>query len=357
MMIRLEYMNDTKSIPEIITVFSKGVALSSSEVSALTSNKQSLVTVKRQLGALTRSGYLEQSGAGRSVKYTLTKKGRLLKPIDMEQYLKQEPDVRLKNIHFQFDVIEAPYAELFTADELARLESATKAYHANATSSDAVARKKELMRFIVEFSWKTSQIEGNTYDLISAERLLLYGEKSSTNTEFEAQMILNQKEALEFILENEELWEKPKISSLEMLHTFVGKKLDISRNLRKTMVGITGTNYRPLESEFQIRDALELLFGTIAHAHNVYEKALWSVLGLSYIQPFVDGNKRTSRLLANAILLAKNYSPISYRSVDDRTYKKACLVFYEQNSMEPFKKLFIEQYIFAANNYNIASKA
>jgi len=55
------------------------------------------------------------------------------------------------------------------------------------------------------------------------------------------------------------------------------------------------------------------------------------------------------------ILLAENYSPISYRSVDDRTYKKTCLVFYEQNSIEPFKKLFIEQYIFATNNYNIAS--
>ena len=357
MVIRLTHMIDTKNISGIITVFNKGVALSSSEVAALTSNKQSLVTVKRQLGTLTRSGYLEQSGAGRSVKYTLTKKGWLLQPIDMERYLKQAPDVRLKNAHFQFDVVGPPYVELFTADELAQLEEATKAYHANAASRDAAAGKKELMRFIVEFSWKTSQIEGNTYDLISTERLLLYGEKSPANTEFEAQMILNQKEALEFILDNEELWEKPKISSLEMLHSLVGKKLDITRNLRKTMVGITGTNYRPLESEFQIRDALELLFGTIANANNVYEKALWSVLGLSYIQPFVDGNKRTSRLLANAILLAKNYSPISYRSVDDRAYKEACLVFYEQNSIDPFKKLFIEQYVFAATNYNIANNS
>ena len=70
---------------------------------------------------------------------------------------------------------------------------------------------------------------------------------------------------------------------------------------------------------------------------------------------FIDGNKRTSRLFANAILLANNYSPISFRSVDDRFYKEACLVFYEQNNTEPFKKLFIEQYVFVANNYNIAS--
>ena len=349
-------MNDTNISSGILEVFTKGAQLSSSEVADLTSNKQSLVTVKRQLSALFKAGYLEQSGAGRSVKYKLSKKGWLLKPVDMQQYLGQDPDARLETTHFQFDVLEIPYVPLFTSDELVQLETATAKFRANAKNSDSITHKKELMRFIVEFSWKTSQIEGNTYDLISTERLLLYGEKSPTNTEYEAQMILNQKEALEFVLENEELWESPKISSLEKLHSIVGKKLDISRNLRKTIVGITGTNYRPLESEFQIRDALEMLFATIANAQNTYEKALWAILGLSYIQPFVDGNKRTSRLLANAILLAENYSPISYRSVDDRAYKEACLVFYEQNSTEPFKKLFIDQYVFAANNYNIADK-
>ena len=348
-------MDDTKQIPEILTIFTKNKALSSSEVAALSPIKQSLVTVKRQLSLLANAGYIQPSGAGRSVKYTLTKKGWLLKPIDMQRYLAQDPDVRLKTTHFQFDVLEPPITTLFTTSELKQLEAATKNYHYNANSSDPTARKKEQMRFIVEFSWKTSQIEGNTYDLISAERLLLFGEKSAINTEFEAQMIINQKEALEFILENDELWANPKISSLEMLHSIVGKNLGISRNLRKTLVGITGTNYRPLESEFQIRDALALLFSTISESNNVYEKALWGVLGLSYIQPFIDGNKRTSRLLANAILLADDYSPISYRSVDNRAYKEACLVFYEQNSIEPFKKLFIEQYVFAANNYNIAS--
>ncbi len=350
-------MNDTKPVPEILSVFTKETPLSSSEVAGLSPVKQSLVTVKRQLSTLSHGGYIRPSGAGRSVKYTLTKKGWLLKPINVQHYLSQDPDVRSITAHFQFDVVDQPYVELFTPAELAQLETATKNYHRNATLSDPAARKKELMRFIVEFSWKTSQIEGNTYDLISTERLLLFGEKSPTNTEFEAQMIINQKEALEFILDNEELWAKPRISSLEMLHSLVGKNLGISRNLRKTLIGITGANYRPLESEFQIRDALGLLFSTISGSYNVYEQALWGVLGLSYIQPFVDGNKRTSRLFANAILLAENYSPISYRSVDDRVYKEATLVFYEQNSIEPFKKLFIDQYVFAANNYNIATKS
>jgi len=354
-MIRLYYMNDTNMPTHILAAFAKGKSLSSSEVAELVPAKRSLVTVKRQLGILTRAGYLKQSGGGRSVKYALTKKGWLLKPFNVKQYLSTEPDSRLIQSCFQFDVFEPPYVNLFTDAELTQLEEATGIYHENAQHSDPSTRKKELMRFIVEFSWKTSRIEGNTYDLISTERLLLFGEKSPEHTEYEAQMILNQRAALEFILENQELWKDLKVSSLEKLHGLVVEKLGIARNLRRTIVGITGTNYRPLESEFQIRDALELLFQNISRSTNVYEKALWSVLGLSYIQPFVDGNKRTGRLLANAILIAHNYAPISYRSVEERAYKEACLVFYEQNSVEPFKQLFTEQYIFAANNYNTGS--
>ena len=347
-------MNDTNKLPTIINVFAKNQSLSSSEVANLAIIKQSLVTVKRQLAILTKSGYLKQSGAGRSVKYTLTKKGWLLRPIDINEYLKLSPDQRLKNHNFQFDVFEEPYISLFTDSEIETMETATQKYRSNAENATSETHKKEIMRFIIEFSWKTSQIEGNTYDLISTERLLLYGEKSSKNTEFEAQMILNQKEALEFILDNIEIWNSPKISSLEMLHSLVAQKLGISKNLRKTIVGITGTNYRPLENEFQIKDALGLLFNYISKSSNIYEKALLAVLGVSYIQPFVDGNKRTSRLLSNAILISDNFAPLSYRSVDDREYKEACLVFYEQNDIMPFKKLFISQYVFSANNYNIA---
>lgn len=354
-MIRLAYMNDTNIPTNLLSVFIKDKPLSSSEVAALSESKQSLVTVKRQLSTLAKAGFLVPSGAGRSVKYRLTKKGWLLRPFNVAKYLEVSPDERINTSHFQFDVLEPPYVELFKKSEIEQLENATSIYRDNALGSDIATHKKELMRFIVEFSWKTSQIEGNTYDLISTERLLLYGEKSSTNTEFETQMILNQKEALEFILNNIDLWEMPTLGSLEMLHSIVGKNLGITKNLRKTIVGVTGTNYRPLESEFQIRDALELLFKNISEAKNVYEKAMICIIGLSYIHPFVDGNKRTSRLLANAILLAQNYAPISYRSVDSRAYKEATLVFYEQNSVEPFKKLFIEQYVFAANNYNISN--
>lgn len=344
-------MNDTNK--KILALFTADNSLSSSQVHKGIS-EVSLVTVKRRLSELVESGLLSQSGAGRSVVYTLSKKGLLLKPINVGSYLGINPDSRGGNTSFNFTLFEEPYAPLLSEEEVVQLGTATDLYHANARQADNSVHNKELLRFIVEFSWKTSQIEGNTYDLISTERLLRYGEKSESNTEYESQMILNQKDALEFIFEDIKTWKNPTIAQLEKLHAIVGKNLNISRNLRKGIVGITGTNYRPLDSEFQIREALERLFAWIADTDNVYEKALLSVLGISYIQPFVDGNKRTSRLLGNAILLSDGLAPLSYRSIDDRDYKEATLVFYEQNSVVPFKKLFIEQYIFAANNYNIA---
>lgn len=348
-------MNDTNINYPVLIVFDKNSVLSSSEVAALIKQDLSLVTVKRQLSTLFRLGFLSKSGAGRSVKYRLSKKGLLLRPFDTKVYLEKDLDERLTDNHFQFDIFKNPFIELFSSKELSLLESATKKYHSRSRLTDLNARKKELMRFIVEFSWKTSQIEGNTYDLISTEKLLLYGEKSSSNTEFEAQMIINQKSALEFIIQNPRLWRIPNLALIEKLHDFVGENLNITRGFRKSFVGITGTNYRPLENEFQIKEETNQLLAYIGNAQNNYEKALLSILGLSYIQPFVDGNKRTSRLFSNAFLISENLAPLSYRSVSDRDYKEATLVFYEQNSVVPFKELFIEQYIFSTDNYNLST--
>ena len=84
-----------------------------------------------------------------------------------------------------------------------------------------------------------------------------------------------------------------------------------------------------------------------------YAKALIALIGISYIQPFEDGNKRTARLMANAVLLAHKLAPLSYRSVEENEFREAMLVFYEINSIIPMKRIFIEQYNFAARNYAV----
>jgi len=84
---------------------------------------------------------------------------------------------------------------------------------------------------------------------------------------------------------------------------------------------------------------------------DVLEKALLALVLLSYIQAFVDGNKRTARIVSNALLIAQGYCPLSFRTVDSIEYKKAMLVFYEQNNIQPFKEIFMNQYEFAVNSY------
>ena len=89
----------------------------------------------------------------------------------------------------------------------------------------------------------------------------------------------------------------------------------------------------------------------INNKNNVFEKALLALLLLSYIQPFMDGNKRTARITSNALLIANGYCPLSFRTVDSIDYKKAMLIFYEQNNLHAFKQIFISQFEFAVSEY------
>ena len=141
--------------------------------------------------------------------------------------------------------------------------------------------------------------------------------------------------------------------NLEELHAILVKDLTVGLGLRQKPVGVLGSIYRPLDNIHQINEAIDILGRTAAKTTNPCAKALLALLGLSYIQPFEDGNKRTARLFGNALLLAHGLAPLSYRSVEESDYREAMLVFYELNSMLPFKRIFIGQYEFAAKNYAV----
>ena len=200
-------------------------------------------------------------------------------------------------------------------------------------------------------SWKSSQIEGNTYSLLETELLLKEKQTASGRTKDEAIMLLNHKDALDFILENPDYLIPLSLSKIEDIHKILIKELGVDKNLRKRKVGILGTNYVPLDNEFQIKEAIISMCDLINTKENIFEKALLALLLLSYIQPFMDGNKRTARILSNAILINYQYCPISFRTVDAIEYKKAMLLFYEQNNVSRFKEIFITQFEFAVQTY------
>ena len=310
-------------------------------------------TMKRLLSAAVKEGNIETAGRGPATKYKLTPQAHVTMPLDLATYFDKDIDEREVQESFNFDLIRdvLPKVEIFTKEELEVLNAAQREFEKNTEGMTELEYRKEMERLGVDLSWKSSQIEGNTYSLLETERLLKDKKTASGKTKEEAIMLLNHKDALDFVLDIPDYLKELSVHRIEDIHSILTKELEVDRNIRHRRVGITGTNYRPLDNEFQIREALEDTCTLVNGKDKVFEKALLTLVLLSYIQAFVDGNKRTARITSNAVLIANGYCPISFRTVDSIDYKKAMLMFYEQNNIAAFKKIFIEQFLFAVKTY------
>ena len=309
----------------------------------------SRITIIRDLNKLVKLNYLKRIGAGRNIQYQLSPYFALFAPVNVEQYFQISPDARVAKDSFNWQIFEV-LESIFSPDEIDKLNQLGSIYRRKIEKQQPETAKRELERLIVEFSWKSSVIEGNTYTLLDTERLIKEGKVAKGRKKEEATMILNHKKAFDFLLDNLTDLKKVSVSKIEDVHFLLIKNLDVSRNLRKTPVGIVGTKYRPLGNIHQIRDALEKTCALINQEQNVFAKAIILMLLVAYIQPFTDGNKRVSRLFANGVLMAGGAPPLSLRSIDEGEYKKAVILFYEQNNISYFKQLFIQQLEFSVNN-------
>ena len=323
------------------------------EISAGLTEAPNERTLKRIIAELVQNGDVIVKGKGKATRYSLSAQAQLMMPLNIDTYFIKDIDERKVQESFNFQLIREvlPRVTLFTPEEKIRLESAHKEFLANMETLSDLDYRKEMERLGVDLSWKSSQIEGNTYSLLETDRLLKEKQTAQGKTKEEAVMLLNHKDALDFILDNPDYLKELSVRRLEDIHSILTKELGVGNGIRKRRVGITGTNYRPLDNEFQIREALEDTCQLINGKENVFEKALLILVLLSYIQAFTDGNKRTARISSNAVLIAWGYCPMSFRTVDSVDYKKAMLMFYEQNNIAAFKKIFIEQYEFAVKNY------
>jgi len=325
---------------------------SSSEIFQNIASEISYATVKRDLSHISNEKLITTKGKGKGTRYYISESYDLLTSIDIDLYYQKEVDERLIKTDFNFSIFDIlKRVDIFTVDELTQLTSLQEKFKLNVNQLTEFEYKKELERLAIDLSWKSSQIEGNTYSLLETERLLKDKETAAGKTKEEAIMLLNHKDAIDFIVENPDYLIPLAVSKIEDIHSLLIKELGIDKNLRKRRVGISGTNYRPLDNEFQIIEALNLTCDLVNNRDNVFEKAFLILVLISYIQPFIDGNKRTARIVSNAILMHYLHCPISYRTVDSVDYKKAILLFYEQNNISRFKDIFINQYEFAVKTY------
>ena len=337
----------------ILHLLSQNESLSSSEIFEEIKFQKSNRTLIRLLDKLVSRKLITRKGVNKGTKYSLSNSYGILHSIDIDDYFVKDIDEREIISSFNHNLLKEDLykVDLFTEAELSILNDLQKVYRQNIKELTSEEYLKEIERLAIDLSWKSSQIEGNTYSLLETERLLKEKQTAAGKSKDEAVMLLNHKDAIDFIVENPKYLDELSIRNIEDIHSLLTKELGINRNLRHRRVGITGTNYRPLDNEFQIKEAFEDMCKIINSKTNIFEKALIALVLISYIQGFMDGNKRTARITSNAILIANKYCPLSFRTVDSIDYKKAMLIFYEKNNITAFKRIFINQFEFAVKTY------
>ena len=336
---------------KIIYLIQESGAISASEIYNFIDLGKS--TIRKYLKELVEENKLQVVGAGKSTKYTIAPSFELLAPINLDNYYQKEMDDRNAKSSYDFELVRdvLQKASLFTDKEQKKLNKIQDRYIKSIQSIEKNIYKKRLEVLAIDLIWKSSEIEGNTYSLLETEALIKQQELAKGKSKEDATMLLNHKKALDFITDDLDYLKPLTVNKVIDIHTLLIGGLGVSNNIRKRAVAITGTNYRPLSIETQIREELEGVVKLVNSKENIFEKGLLLLCLLSYLQAFEDGNKRTARIMSNAVLMSYNYCPLSFRTVSAVDYKKAMLLFYEQNNISAMKEIFINQYEFAVKQY------
>jgi hypothetical protein len=215
-------------------------------------------------------------------------------------------------------------------------------------------------RLLIDLSWNSSRLEGNTYSLLETERLLDWGNAAAGKDLKETQMILNHKSAIEFLINSAEEIGVNRFTILN-LHTLLSDNLmpdpAASGRLRKFSVGISHSTYLPIAIPQVIEECFDLLLSKASSIEDPFEQAFFLMVQIPYLQAFDDVNKRTSRLAANIPLIRKNLCPLSFIDVPERMYINGLLGVYELNQIELLRDVFAWAYERSCTLYSTTRKA
>jgi hypothetical protein len=214
--------------------------------------------------------------------------------------------------------------------------------------------KQILNRLLIDLAWNSSRLEGNTYSLLDTRRLLNFGEAAEGRGQLEAQMILNHKDAIEFLVANADDIGFNRYTILN-LHALLANNLladpaAVGR-LRHIIVGIEGSAFHPLEVPSLIEECFDQLLATATAISDPFEQAFFVMVQLPYLQPFDDVNKRVSRLAANIPMIKANLAPLSFTDVPGDLYTRATLGIYERNDIALLRDVFLWAYERSAARY------
>jgi Fic family protein len=305
-------------------------------------------TVWRALRRLVDEGKLEVSGKGPATAYSLT--GAAV----VRAHL-QAPYNRRRPASYKKELLDRyiPNKTFYLAEvDRQRLREAGTPIALPLPAGTYVRRILE--RLLIDLCWASSRMEGNTYNLLETERLIRFGQEASGKDRKEAVMILNHKEAIQYVVEN---LAAITISRTDLfnIHALLADGLladpAMAGRLRRMPVGITHSSFRPLDDQFAIEEEFDILIEKAAAIHDPFEQSFFLLVHIPYLQAFDDINKRTSRIGSNIPLLKVDLAPMSYLTMDDSAYIDGLIGIYELNNVSLLRGAYIDAYLTSAENY------
>ena len=334
-------------------------------------------TLQRRLETLLQQGRIVSAGSGRGVRYRLADKrpyqpffDRISEPEDVGSYTVsiplsaegkaiqahvRQPRQMRKPVGYQYALLEnyQPNQTAYLPQELRTQLYDMGRSRSGQTPAGTFARDI-LNRLLIDLSWASSRLEGNTYSRLDTERLLEFGQMAEGKDLLEAQMILNHKAAIEYLVHN------PGNTSLSMetvlaLHAFLSDGLlpdpMACGRIRHCQVEIGGSVYLPLALPQRLEELLAIVIDMAAEICDPFEQAFFLMVHLPYLQPFEDVNKRVSRLAANIPFIQHNLSPLSFIDVPQRVYVDGMLGVYELNQLDLLRDVFVWAYARSCQQY------
>lgn len=220
--------------------------------------------------------------------------------------------------------------------------------------------KDVLGRLLIDLSWASSRLEGNTYSRLDTQNLLEFGQRAEGKDAAETQMILNHKAAIEYIVE-EASADALRPGTVLSIHALLSENLLTDQNeegrLRDRPVEIGGSSYTPTAIPQIISEAFARIVATLNAIPDPFEQAFFAMAHVAYLQPFVDANKRTSRLVANLALLRADRCPLSFVGADEEHYVLGTLAVYEHRRTELLRDFFLTAYARSAAQYRVVTRS
>ena len=305
-------------------------------------------TVWRALKKLIDENRLEVAGKGRATGYTLAGASVVRAHL-------QTPYNRRKPASYNKEFLDRYIPDkTFYLGEADR-QHLREAGQPNTPPLPAGAYARRILeRLLVDLSWASSRMEGNTYDILETERLIRFGQEASGKDRKEAVMILNHKEAIEYVVDNlaDISINRQDVFSIHALLAdgLLADPAMVGR-LRRMAVGITHSSYRPLGDQFEIEEEFDILIQKAAAITDPFEQSFFLLVHIPYLQAFDDINKRTSRVSSNIPLLKSDLAPMSFLTMNDRDYIDGLIGIYEVNNVSLLREAYIDAYLASAENY------